>query len=536
MLPRNLQLLIRKGIQACKIAFAFFLMMYCSLSFAQNGSCHVTVQIVDEEDQAILGAYAEIVETGDKAVTDTKGQVKVWLAHQGVFTIKVQVLGFTEKLQTLSIADKSTMFTTIRMQENAKELDAIVIKGDSEQSVVSRSPYKAEVIGMESIRAQPIEVTSILNRVAGIRIRQEGGNGSDTNIMLNGIDGKGIKVFVDGIPVYLLGAGYSINTFSPNMIEHIEVYKGTIPVAFGSDALGGVINLVTRQGNVDYADVSYSYGSWNTRKMSVNTRKKFGKSDNFFVSLDGFYNHSDNDYWIDNVDVVVDDLFNTEKGSVRRFNDHFESLLGRAQLGARDLSWADELMLVSSYSAVDKELQHGIRAEVPWGKPESVQKSWNVAGSWKKSGKDEKWYASVTAGYTRDDLNFIDTTRSTYYWDQNFVEKSNGGESGLYSNGTTPVIITNTFFSRESFNYSFDEFHTLNLTMLLTKSELNVSNEAFSTDNQERLALPQELLKNYTGLSLESDLLRSRVTNILSVKHFYTNVSGSTFGNRVVGG
>ncbi|MEM8969405.1 MAG: TonB-dependent receptor plug domain-containing protein, partial [Bacteroidota bacterium] len=518
-----------------KVTFSFFLTVASHLLVAEANQCQVTLTILDEDRNEVIGAYIEIPEVDQKAVSDVSGEATFLLNQGATYTLYVRSLGFEAVQRSLEIPTNGNFQLQIILKESATNLDEVVISGKSQRVETEELPYKAQIVNLSTLRAQPIQVTSILNQLPGVRIRQEGGAGSDANIMLNGIDGKGVKLFVDGIPVYLLGAGYALNTISPGMIEHIEIYKGTIPVDYGSDALGGVINVVSRYGNAEYIDLSYGYGSWNTHEASVTVRENLGSRDNYFINLDGFYNYSDNNYWMDNVDVVVDDLFNTEEGRARRFNDQFQSLLTRLQAGVRNQRWADEFMLMSSFSRIDREWQHGLRAEVPWGEPTSTQDSWNAAISWKKYGKSERWNASIVAGYTYDQLNFVDTARRTYFWDQNFVPKTNGGETGLYSNGTRPVLTTRTLFSRESFSYSLNNQHTLNLTMLLTNDELRIQNEVLPQEDQEGLLPAQNFLKNYTGLALASELFGSKLTNTVSAKHFYTRSSGVTFDNRMVG-
>ncbi|MEM0939832.1 MAG: TonB-dependent receptor plug domain-containing protein [Bacteroidota bacterium] len=519
------------------IGVTIILFFELRVAYARTGQCRATITIFGEDQKELIGAYVEIPEIDQKAVTDINGEV-VFLLEQGAsYTLKVRSMGFGEQMFTLDIPSENSFNKVMVLKETATDLEEVVVSGKSQAATVRDLPFKPQVISLNSVRAQPVPVTAILNQLPGVRIRQEGGLGSNTNIMLNGIDGKGVKVFVDGVPVYLLGGGYSINTLSPSIIDRIEVYKGTIPVEFGSDALGGVINVVTRYGNANYADLSYSYGSWNTHEASVNARKKFGSDGKYFVNIDGFYNYADNNYWMDDVDVLIpgDPNNNTQKGRARRFNDQFESKLLRLQTGIRNVKWADELMLMASYSHIDRQWQHGLRAEQPWGEPTSTQDSRNASLSWKKYGENDKWDVKITTGYTYDKLHFLDTARRIYFWDQNFITKINGGESGNLSNGTAPVLTTRTWFSRESFSYSLTRQHTLNLTALLTSDGLTIRNEVVPQEDQERLLPAQKLLKNYTGLSLASKLLDSRLTNTISAKHFYLRSSGVTFQNNSIG-
>src|SRR5690606_13161123 len=89
------------------------------------------------------------------------------------------------------------------------------------------------------------------------------------NITLNGFTGCNIRVFMDGVPMEGMGTAFQLNNIPVNMAERIEVYKGVVPIEFGADAMGGVINIVTNRTQNTTVDVSYAYGSFNTHKSNI---------------------------------------------------------------------------------------------------------------------------------------------------------------------------------------------------------------------------------------------------------------------------
>src|SRR5690606_27260684 len=91
-----------------------------------------------------------------------------------------------------------------------------------------------------------------------------------------------------------LGTAFQLNNIPVNMAERIEVYKGVVPIEFGADAMGGVINIVTNRTPNTTVDVSYAYGSFNTHKSNIalNHTFKSGVS----LQFNAFQNYSDNDY------------------------------------------------------------------------------------------------------------------------------------------------------------------------------------------------------------------------------------------------
>lgn len=476
--------------------------------------------------ETLVGVNIVVQGSSTGTITDIDGHYSIDLPP-GKYNLELYYIGYKSITEPVTISGDKTK-KDFYLTAASKELDEVVVISKGLVQQKRELPFHVSVIDAKPLQAQSQPVTTLINQISGVRVREQGGMGSNCNIMLNGIGGKGVKVFVDEVPVYLLGAGFSLNTLSPNMIEHIEVYKGTIPVEFGSDALGGIINVVSRNRSTDYVDMSYSYGSWNTQIASLNARKKFGPDEKCFVKIDGLYNHSDNDYWMDDVEILIPDdpNHNTQTGSAQRFNDQFTSLLLRLQTGIRNIKWADELILIASYSYLYKEWQHGVWAEQVWGEPNTIQQSENASVSWKKAAKNNKWNIKIFAGYTYDKMHTVDTARKSYYWDQNYLTTINGGETGYYSNGTSPLITTQTWFSRESFNYSLNSNHTLNLTTLLTNDDLNVSNELLLQDEEDGEYPPQNLLKNYTGLALASELFEKKLKNTISAKHFYMQSSG----------
>ena len=517
----------------CKFFNILIVILAIYLPFSLIGSNfdedlhNVEIHVTDSRGYSLTGVVAEIIGSDQKAVSDIDGIIKFKLESGFHYTVRLRYLGFESLEKKITIRQKSNTRFKLRMTESSTELSELTIVGESSEEALRKIPYKTETVNLSNIRSEPTPVVNVLGQLPGMRIRQNGGVGSEIDISINGIGGKGVKVFVDEIPVYLLGAGYSINNISPSIIENIEVYKGTIPVKFGSDALGGVINIKTRRKSADYLDLSYSYGSWNTHQTSVSANKRFGKNRQFNVGVEGFQTYSDNSYWMEDVEILDEELSRpglpiAKRGRARRFNDTFDAKLGRVSIGARQLKWADEIQFFGSLSDVYREYQHGITSEDPWGDAFSEEESWSTAFTWKKFDKHERWGFTVSAGMIQNQSSFVDTTSKDYKWDASFVVRPFlAGESGLFGNGTTPVIHTDTYFARQSSNFAFSQQHSLNLTSLYTVDALTATNPALSQDNQDGLSEPQDLVKDYLGLAWESKLLKSRLHNTLSVKHYY---------------
>ncbi|MDR7131241.1 outer membrane receptor protein involved in Fe transport [Algoriphagus sp. 4150] len=488
---------------------------------AQDNS--LTVLVTDDNEVAIPGAIVEIVELNLASITNESGEASFILGQFQQVTLHVSLLGYGSEHRIVDSQFPQDRIKII-LKEKATELGVVTIQG-SQSDLIRNTPYAPDVLSLDAIRSTPQPMAQLINQMPGIRVRQSGGMGSQSNIMLHGLDGKGVRVFVDNIPVYLMGDAYNINNISPNMIDRIEVYKGLIPVQFGSDALGGIIHLVSRKSNADFLDVNYTVGSWNTHEAGLNSKKYFGVGRKYFAAMDVSYSHSDNNYWIKDREVPIDELGNTALADVRRFHDGYTSMMARGQVGINNLAWANDLRLIISASQIMREWQHGFSADIPWGQPVSDQWSVNSALSWMKSSKKpDQWDATMMAGFNLTELSFVDTASRTYFWDGSFVPKSLKGESGIYADGRTPILLNKNFFYRASLNYSLAKNYRLNLSTLTSFERLVGEDKAgASTYKEDPFKTPQDLFKNYIGLALESEFFGEVITNIFSVKHFYSH-------------
>src|SRR5690606_25849188 len=127
----------------------------------------------------------------------------------------------------------------------------------------------------------------------------------------------------DGIPMDNFGSSFQLNNIPINFAERVEVYKGVVPVWLGGDALGGAVNIVTKNQPGKYLDASYSYGSFNTHKTSVNAG--YITDNGFTMMLSAFQNYSDNSYLVNvrSYDFDTGKFYPAER--TKRFHDAYRN-------------------------------------------------------------------------------------------------------------------------------------------------------------------------------------------------------------------
>lgn len=441
-------------------------------------------------------------------------------APAGNYTLVVSAIGYTtvEKAVRLTAGERTKQNLTIKPQ--VEELDEVVIVSNG-ISRLKRSAFNAIAVDTKELQNSTKSLSDALSKAPGMKLRESGGVGSDMQLMLDGFSGKHVKVFIDGVPQEGVGNSFALNNIPVNFAERIEVYKGVVPVGFGTDAIGGVVNIVTNKKRRNwFLDASYSYGSFNTHKSYVN----FGQTlDNGFTyEINAFQNYSDNDYYVDAPvkDFETGRLDTDKKERVKRFNDtyHNEAVIGK--VGFVNRNWADRLLLGFTYSNMYQEIQTGVRQNTVYGDKHRKGHSLMPSLEYNKRDLLTKGLDLVfTANYNKNMTTNIDTSAYEYNWrgEKNLMN-SRGEQSYQHTRSDN-----NNWNGTVTVNYRLGHAHVFTFNNVLTA--FRRSNTSLLTNEELTDAIDKQTRKNIAGLSYR--LMPSEHWN-LSVfgKHYNQYVAG----------
>ena len=160
---------------------------------------------------------------------------------------------------------------------------------------MEQTPVHVSVIERDQFEGKTENLSEIIEKEAGVQIRQSGGLGSFSTVSLRGSSSEQVMVFMDGILLNdASGGGVDLSNISLSDVEAIEIYRGITPVNFGKASLGGAVNIRTRRSVQEMnASLSAGYGSFGMNKLSGFLNHKPGKWD-YLISAD--YLSSDNDF------------------------------------------------------------------------------------------------------------------------------------------------------------------------------------------------------------------------------------------------
>lgn len=465
----------------------------------------ISGKVLSSDGDPIDYATVYLKGTNYSSTTDEKGLYHI-NAPAGSYTIVFSSVGF-EKLEVkASVTAKERTKLNVKLKSD-NQLAEVIVVGNT-LSKVKSSAFNATAVDTKELENTTKTLSEALSKAPGMKIRESGGVGSDMAVTMDGFSGKHVKVFIDGVPQEGVGSSFGINNIPVNFADRIEVYRGVVPVGFGSDAIGGVINIVTpKRRRQWFVDASYSYGSFNTHKSYINFGQTLGCGLKY--EINAFQNYSDNDYWIDAPveDFATGGINKNKLEHVRRFNDTYHNEAIVAKIGFVNKPWADRLMAGFTYSHMYKEMQTGVRQEIVYGKKHRHGHS--LIGSLeygKRNVFTRGLDVAFSANYNRNVTVNVDTSSVKYNWRGETDRLNTPGEQSYQNSRANNNNWSATFTT----NYRLSDKHLFTL------------NDVFNTFNRSN----DDLL---TSIVSTDEIAKITTKNIVGISYRYTPNSKFNF-------
>ena len=499
--------------------FLSFLLLLISISAFSQHKTMISGKVLSTEKTTVDFATVYLKGTNYGGTTNEEGIYHLQ-APAGEYTLVVSAIGYktVEKPVKLMRGERTKMNVVISPQ--ATELDEVVVVSNG-VTRLERSAFNAVALDTKALQNSTQNLSEALAQAPGMKIRESGGVGSDMQLMMDGFTGKHIKIFIDGVPQEGVGSSFGLNNIPVNYAERIEVYKGVVPVGFGTDAIGGVINIITKKNrNKWFLDASYSYGSFNTHKSYVNFGQTFRSGLTYEINV--FQNYSDNNYYVDTpVKDFTTGAINKKKiEHVKRFHDtyHNEAVIGK--IGFVDKKWADRLMFGFTYSHMYKDIQTGVRQEVVFGG--KYRKGYSIMPSLDYRKRDffvRGLDVVLTANYNKNMTNNVDTSSYEYNWRGEMRPLRMPGEQS-YQNTRSD---NNNWNGTLTANYRIGKAHTFTFNHVI--NAFRRSNQSLLNEDSEANAIPKETRKNISGLSYR----------LMPTEHWNLSVFGKYYNQFIAG-
>ncbi|MGG5506195.1 MULTISPECIES: TonB-dependent receptor [unclassified Myroides] len=516
------------------IFYCLFFFLHFGLGNVLANENTLTGVIINEKKQPISYAIVLLKELNRQVLTNEYGEFKFSEIAFGKYQLEVSSMEIKSMGVDIHYRSRQDYFILTAESSAGTNLDEMVITVQNEKRRIETSGYAVNVIDPAHLAIQSIQTNEILDRTAGVKIRQDGGLGSRVNYNINGLSGRSVKVFIDGIPAENYGSSFSLNSIPPALIDRIEVYKGVVPIYLSQDALGGAINVVLKQKVKNSLNLSGSYGSFNTHQYNVNG--SFRKDNGFTMNANGFFNYSDNDYRVYGKHVrIVDEnaKVTNPKNGAKRFHDAYKSYGGKVDFGFTEVKWADKFLIGGVISGYTKEIQHGSTMEKVYGNRHAKRDSYISTLTYAKkdlgiNGLEVK----IDASYSDLTRQVIDTVGTMYDWsgkpirdaEGNIAQYNTGAE--VASQKTLEKNRDKILALRANVAYEFIENNTVSVNYFYNNFKRDISDE-LQPISLQKLVNTRDLEKDIVSFSYENRAFNQKLRTTLFYKMYHQKATSN---------
>lgn len=226
------------------LSAALLFLAACSTAFGQTGA--ISGQILSGLEP-VVQANVGLQGTPRGAVTDHDGKFTISRIPAGAYTLAVSAVGYKKLEQTVTVQEGKTLELKLQLEKTILNLDQVVVTGTMTETSVTDSPVKVEVVSPKLFRMNPTNnLTEALQTVNGLYNQVDCAVCGTNNIRINGMEGPYTAILIDGAPIMgSLASVYGFNGINPALIDQVEIVRGPSSTLYGSEAMGGVINIRT---------------------------------------------------------------------------------------------------------------------------------------------------------------------------------------------------------------------------------------------------------------------------------------------------
>ena len=198
---------------------------------------------------------------------------------------------FSQENDTLNVIRKIDSLQDLNKKERTKLIDDVVITGTIKPMSRSKSPVAVEIYTSKFFQKTPTpNIFEAIAMVNGVKPQLNCSVCNTGDIHINGLEGPYTMILIDGMPIVSsLSTVYGLSGIPNSLIDRIEVVKGPASSLYGSEAMGGVINIITKNAlSASKLSVDLMTTTWNENNLDLSTKFNFGKKAASILSLNYF--------------------------------------------------------------------------------------------------------------------------------------------------------------------------------------------------------------------------------------------------------
>lgn len=227
--------------------------MFPGYAFAyelNDTDANIIGHVTDKDTKEHL-AYVTIMLKGTTigTTTDDTGHYFLKNLPEGTFTLEVSSLGYKTERRTVQLAKGKTLELNFEIGEDHVALEGVVVSANRNETTRRMAPTLVNVVSVKTFEnTNSTCLAQGLNFQPGVRVENNCQNCGYQQVRINGLDGPYTQILIDSRPIFSALAGvYGLEQIPANMIERVEVMRGGGSALFGSSAIAGTINIITKE-------------------------------------------------------------------------------------------------------------------------------------------------------------------------------------------------------------------------------------------------------------------------------------------------
>ena len=470
-------------------------------------------QITDGQTLQPLDGVSIILENSNiGTISNHIGMFRMKLPSKSSRRIKVQYMGYESRNIILNkkLCVNDSICCNVELQPKNNILSDVIVLGKSKAQRHREVPSAITIIDSQELKYKTATLNEILDNAAGIKVAQQGGLGNASRIIIQGMDGKRIGIFINGMPMGNSDE-FQLSSIPIDMVDEVEIYKGIIPAWLGGDGLGGAVNIRLKDFKKNHLEMAFEAASYNTYIGSLQLKHYLGKTSTA-LHAGATMNYAKNNYSFSSP---------FELGRIIH-RDHDAYTHGGFNVGITSQQWwFDQFDLTLSADYYRKEIQGGLmnvqnNIQHAFTRTRSASTSLSLEKSFLKGKLTAQFHSIV--GFSL--VNQVDTSHYCYDFIGNrFPSGSGRGEIGAVPNDSHDRHTT----VRELLNLTYKIGNNQLVTWTtnyrygckMPKDELADSYSRLPTSGY-----PSLLHSIVSGLTHELKLYGGKFTNELGIKLF----------------
>ena len=240
-----------------------------------RSDANIIGHVTDSETGEHLPYYAiKLLGTHYVTLTDASGHYAFRDLAPGEYSVEASFTGYATQTKKINVKAHTTVEVNFDVETDAFLLDQVVVTSSKSEQNRRNTPALVNVLGNQTFRmVNAASLADGLNFQPGVRVENNCQNCGFTQVRMNGLDGHYSQILMNSRPVFSALAGvYGLEQIPASMIDRVEVMRGGGSALFGSSAVGGTINIITKDPEVNSATVSHTLTSIGmTRAFDNNT-------------------------------------------------------------------------------------------------------------------------------------------------------------------------------------------------------------------------------------------------------------------------